>query len=99
VTAKFLERQRRILLPGQFAREHQNSWVDAADSFTTAAEVDAAMGQGWTERLSGEPGCRYVAFVDVGAIHDPTVIAVGHESDGNAHIDRLLTFQGSCWRT
>src|SRR5207244_8736393 len=27
VTAKFLERQRRILVPAQFAREHGNQWV------------------------------------------------------------------------
>jgi len=46
VTAKFLERQRRILVPAQFAREHGNQWVDAADSFTTSEQVDRAMQQG-----------------------------------------------------
>src|SRR5262249_11307421 len=39
VTPAFLERQRRLLLPAQFAREHQNAWVDAADAFTSAAEI------------------------------------------------------------
>ena len=95
VTARFLERQRRILLPAQFAREHQNSWVDQADSFTGAAEVDAAMGRGWTEQLEGQPGVRHVAFVDLGVVHDPSVICVGHLEDGVAYVDRLLTFQGS----
>ena len=82
VTKDFLERQRRILLPGQFAREHQNQWVEAADAFTGSAEIDAAMAHGWTEQPDGTPGTGYVMFVDLGAVHDPTVIVVGHsESD------------------
>ena len=95
VTPTFLERQRRILMPAQYAREHENCWVDAADGFTSAAEVDAAMAHGWTEQREGRPGVDYVAFVDLGAVHDPSVIAVGHVEGDVAHIDRLLTFQGS----
>ena len=95
VTQKFLEQQRRLLMPTQFAREHQNLWVDTADSFATAADVDAAMGRGWTEQPHGEPGNEYVVYVDLGAVHDPTVIALGHERDDVLYIDRLITFQGS----
>jgi hypothetical protein len=95
VTADFLERQRRILMPAQYAREHQNAWVDAADSFTSSDEVDAAMGQGWREQFNGNPGLSYRAFVDLGAVHDPSVIAVGHRDGGAAYIDRIVTFQGS----
>jgi hypothetical protein len=95
VTARYLERQRRILLPAQYAREHGNAWIDAADSFTTAAEVDRAMGHGWTERSEGIGGADHYAFVDLGAVHDPTVIAVGHLQDGLAYIDAIRTFQGS----
>jgi hypothetical protein len=95
VTSAFLDRQRRILMPAQFAREHQNSWVDQADGFTSAAEVDAAMGHGWTEQVEGRPGVDYVAFVDLGAVHDPSVIAIGHVESNVAYIDRIVTFQGS----
>jgi hypothetical protein len=95
VTARFLERQRRILLPVQFAREHQNMWVDGADAFTGSAEVDGAMGHGWTEQLEGQTRVNYVSFVDLGAVHDPSVIAIGHVDGTLAYIDRLLTFQGS----
>lgn len=96
ISPDFLERQRRILLPGQFAREHQNTWVDAADSLVTRVQVDAAMEAGWHGRLEAPPSDGCVAFVDLGAVHDPTAIAVGHQSaDGIARIDRLLTFQGS----
>jgi hypothetical protein len=96
VTAAFLARQRRLLLPAQYAREHENAWVDAADSFTTAAEVDAAMATGWTEQAAGLRGIDYEAFVDLGAVHDPTVVCVGHaEPGGLVVIDRLDTLRGS----
>ena len=95
VTAEFLARQKRILLPGQYAREHQNQWVDAADAITTAADVDWAMGQGWVETLAGEADYGYEVFVDLGLVHDPTVITMGHQEDGWICIDRVITFQGS----
>lgn len=78
VTQDFLDRQRRILLPAQFAREHENTWVEQADSFTSATDIDDAMAHGWVEQIEGKPDTDYVVFVDIGAVHDPTVIAVGH---------------------
>jgi hypothetical protein len=95
VTPEFLARQRRVLMPAQYAREHENSWVDAADSFTTAAEVDAAMQTGWTEQGSGLPGCTYEHFWDLGSVKDPSVGGVGHVEDRRIYIDHLVTFQGS----
>jgi hypothetical protein len=95
VTADFLARQRRILLPAQFAREHQNAWVDGADAYTTAADVDAAMAHGWTVQHEGKADRRCVGFVDLGIMHDPTVIAIGHGDGPLAYVDVLLTFQGS----
>ncbi len=95
VTVDFLERQKRILLPAQYAREHQNQWVEAADSFTSAADVDAAMGSAWTEQLKGKRGRNYKHYWDLGAIHDPTVGAAGHEEDGAVYIDAIVTIQGS----
>jgi Terminase large subunit, ATPase domain len=96
VTQKFLDQQRRLLMPVQFAREHQNLWVDAADGFCTTAQVDAAMGRGWTEQETPARGQRYEAFVDIGTINDPSVIALGHlDRDRVIYIDRLITFQGS----
>lgn len=95
VTAEFLARQKRILLPNQYAREHENAWVSAADSLTDAAQVDAAMSTGWTEPARGDGATEYVAFVDLGAVHDPTVVAIGHAEAGPIYIDRLVTMQGS----
>jgi len=93
VTAKFIERQRKVLLPGQFAREHQNTWVDGADAFTSAAEVDEATTG--TEQHKGRRDVASVVFVDIGTVHDPSVIALGYAEAGQTHIARLITFQGS----
>jgi len=95
VTPEFLERQRRVLMPTQFAREHQNLWVDAADSFVPADQVDEAMGHGWAMQHAGDPRQRYVVAVDLGFVHDPSVIAVGHAEANLVYIDRLDTFQGT----
>ena len=95
ITAAFLERQRRLLMPMQFAREHENRWVDQVDSFVSQGEVDAAMGTGWTEQTRGT-GAPAVLAVDIGAVHDPAVIGAGHRgADGRIYIDRLVTLQGS----
>ena len=92
VTRAFLERQRRLLLPGQFAREHQNQWVDGADALTTAADVDAAMNAAGVAVPVGTP---WAAFIDLGTVHDPSVIATGAAVNGHVVITGLYTFQGS----
>lgn len=53
------------------------------------------MSQGWREPLAGTPGIDYHLYCDLGAVRDPTVIAVGHELGGVFFIDRLVTLQGS----
>jgi hypothetical protein len=95
VTPAYLARQKRLLLPGQYALEHENMLVDGADAFTTRAAVEAAMSSGWTEQHTGRPGVRYEHFVDLGAVHDPTVIGCGHLEHGVVYLDALITFQGS----
>ena len=91
VTTAFLDRQRRILLPGQFAREHQNQWIDGADALTAQADVDFAMTR---PRIDVRCDTPQVAFIDLGTVHDPSVIAEGCLVDGVAVITSLRTFQG-----
>jgi hypothetical protein len=95
VTPAFIERQRRLLPRGQFEREHRNQWVDAADAFTTAQEVTDAMDGSWAESPGPEPGAEYVMAVDLGLVHDPSVVGVGHQEAALICVDRLVTFQGS----
>jgi hypothetical protein len=94
VTAEFLARQRRILLPQQYAREHQNQWVDGADAITTASDVDWAMNQGWGETAAQEGDATYEGFVDLGLVHDATVLALGHREGELILIDRIETLEG-----
>jgi hypothetical protein len=82
-------------MPAQFAREHQNLWVDAAHSFTSAAEVDAAMAHGWMPQHIGKPSPLYEGFVDIGLVSDPTVLALGHAEGSLTFIDVLVTLNGS----
>jgi len=99
VTAAFLARQRGLLTAGQYAREHENQWVDAADSYTTAADVDWAMARYArvhpSPPLRGLPNLGYVYRVDLGLVHDATVIALGHLTGPDAIIDRIETLQGT----
>jgi hypothetical protein len=70
--------------------------VDAADSFVTALDVDAAMSSGWTERVRGDGTTPSEIAVELGAVHDPTVIRVAHRAaNGRVYIDKLVTLQGS----
>jgi hypothetical protein len=95
VTKQFLARQRALLTPGQYAREHENAWVDSADSYTTQADVDAAMARHPGEPPRGLPGLGYGITVDLGLVADVTVIAVGHLYGPDLIVDRLVTMQGS----
>ena len=95
VTAAFLERQKRLLMPTQYAREHQNQWVDQMDSFCTQTDVDAAMAWPVEPETTTEPRPHGLA-VDIGSVHDPSVVGVGHRrEDGLIVIDTLRTLEGS----
>jgi hypothetical protein len=95
VTAQFLARQRALLTPGQYAREHENQWVDQADSFTTQADVDAAMARHPGEPPRGLPGLGYGYAVDLGLVADVTAIALGHLLGPDLVVDKLVTLAGS----
>jgi hypothetical protein len=92
VTREAIEADRRMMVPAQFAREHQNSWIDEADSFCTSEQVEAAMARIASPPTRGTP-CH--GFVDVGLVHDPSVIAVGHLDGDTVVIDHLQTYQGT----
>lgn len=95
VTTEYLEAQRKTLMPAAYAREHGNAWVDAQDGFTTQAEVDDAMSTGQPDETAGRRDVQSVVFVDLGAVHDPSVIALGYLLEGRVKIARLITFQGT----
>ena len=95
VTEEFLERQKRMLHPIRFIREHRNTWSEGADAFLSHALLEEAYEEGWKPQRERQDGT-YYAFVDLGLIHDATVIAVAHRrEDGKSVLDALRTFRGS----
>ena len=87
---------KRLKHPVQYAREHENRWAEGEDAYVRTEWIDTAMGRGWEESELPEPDTRYHVFVDIGLVHDPTVIAIGHgDRDGLVYIDKLVTHQGS----
>lgn len=93
ISTAFLERERRLKPPGEFAREHQNLWGEGSDVFCTEADWKRAVEDDPTRK--DDPGpC--LGFVDLGWVHDETVLAVGRRMpDGKAGILWMETFRGS----
>ncbi len=96
VTTAYLERQRGILSAFDYAREHENTWVDDASAIVQTEDVDACMGHGWREQTLGKPEKHYVCAVDLGTVSDPSVVSVGHleDDDGAIYIDRIVVVKG-----
>jgi hypothetical protein len=98
ITEAGLERQRRSLLPSQFARRHLNQWATAEDRLTVAEDVDACMvldgpQDPWPDRL-------YLTSLDVGLTRDACVAMVcsvprWFEGRPTVRLDRLAVWQGT----
>jgi Phage Terminase len=87
------EEQRLTLHPSDFARFWECRWTEPRGSWITREMYDAcAIG---TESLRGDRRSRYVGFVDVGLVHDPTAVAVVHREGERVVLDTLATLQGS----
>lgn len=95
VTESFLARAKRLLLPSVYSREHCNVWVDAADSYVTAAEVDRAMASGRTQQEGTSGAQTYHVAVDLGLVSDPTVVSVGHAEGNTVVLDHVVMLQGT----
>lgn len=93
ITPDFLERERALLPPSVYAREHENRWGAGSDAFCTQADWERAIDDGSPLRSHDAGPC--MAFLDLGWVHDETALAVGKKIDGKAAILALETWQGS----
>jgi hypothetical protein len=94
ISPQFLERQRRILPPMVYAREHQNLWGEGADLFCTVEDWERATSD-YDPLLPRDPGPTH-AFVDLGWSHDETAIAIAKpDMDGKTDIIYLRGIRGS----
>jgi hypothetical protein len=93
LSAENMEEQRETLHPSDFARFWECRWTEPKGSWITKEMYDAAeVGQESQKSLSG---FKYVGFVDVGLVHDPTAIAVAHAEDDRTILDTMFTLQGT----
>lgn len=96
VTERYLEQQKRMMHPIRYAREHMNTWSEGADAFLSHDLLETAYAEGWRQQREAVPDAKHYAFVDLGLVHDATVIAVTHRrDDGTVVLDTLKTFRGS----
>lgn len=94
VSAEYLERERALLPPHVFAREHMNLWGEGSDVFCTEADWQKAIENG-DPRRDSDPGPCFL-FCDLGWVHDETALAVGRrDNNKRVQIVHLETFKGS----
>jgi hypothetical protein len=85
--------QEATLHPADFARFWECRWTEPKGSWITREMFDAAaVGM---PAVCGDGRWRYVGFVDVGLVHDPTAIAVCHREGDRVVLDDLRTLQGT----
>jgi hypothetical protein len=93
VTKEYLERERAILPPHIYAREHMNLWGEGSDVFCTEADWRRAIENGDPRR--NQDGGPSHLFCDLGWVHDETALAVGKGEDKRVKVIALETFKGS----
>lgn len=93
VTEEYLERERALLPPAVFSREHLNLWSEGSDVYCTEQDWQRATSDGDPRRLD-DPGPAF-AFVDLGWAHDETAIAAVKRNHGKTAVLALDIFQGS----
>jgi len=91
--------QKARLPAAVFAQLFLNEWTVAEGSFLDPAVIDAAISLDGPALERDEKISRYVAALDLGAVNDRTVLAIGHREkrDGDPHVylDRMETWQGT----
>lgn len=80
----------------EYARLHMNVWVAAEDRLVSAEDLEAAVTL--PGPLAPVPGRDYVITLDVGVVHDATVVAVMHREDDAAGVRRVVLDRVERWR-
>src|SRR6266566_2391749 len=97
LSAEMMAEQEATLHPSDYARFWLCEWREVSGSWLSREAFDACVTG--AESLAGNPRYPCRGYVDVGILHDPTVLCVGHD-EGDARnprivADTLQTLQGS----
>lgn len=94
ITPEYLEQERALQPANVYAREHGNLWTEGAEVLCTEADWKRATDAGDPRRYDA-PGPSF-AFVDLGWVHDETVIAaVTRDPGGKLAVIALEVFTGT----
>lgn len=86
-----IEKDRAILLPSIYRRLYLNEWVDVAEEcqYVTREQVEACIDD------TQYQGNEHIIAIDYGPVKDRTALAVMHQDNDLAILDRLDVWQGS----
>ena len=93
LTVENMEEQRASLHPADFARFWEARWTEPSGAWITRAMYDKAERGKESSKAHGD--YEYIGSVDVGLVHDPTVVAVAHAEGERFVLDTLRTLQGT----
>jgi len=74
----YLERERQVMTPMEFARWHLNRWVSDATSLIGPEDIARCQDKDLQLRTTALPGVQHVWCCDVGLKNDNTCIVIGH---------------------
>lgn len=90
-----LAEQRQRLPAAVFEQLFLNRWTQAEGSFLDPAVIEAAFTLDGPALERDPLGGGYVAALDLGVVHDRTVLAIGHRAGDRVVLDRMQTWKGS----
>lgn len=96
ITDEYLSAEKRRLPTASYQRMHLCQWVTSSDTFLTIPEVQSCICHDLRNEPFSTEHAKYFLSVDLGVVHDATVISVCHiDNDGHAIVDHQLRIVGS----
>jgi len=97
VKKDYLEQQKKILHPTEFARLHRCEWVDSIDSFFESSDIDGCVDLNLSPQVKSDPKFQYFLGLDLGIKHDRTVTTICHYDPKieGVVVDEIQTWQGT----
>ena len=94
LSAEDLEEQRRLLLPSEYARRHDNLWTASEDRLASVDDLRECVTHDGP--LPARDGTTYIAGLDLGVKRDSTVLAICH-AEGRGDDRRVVVDRVQAW--
>jgi hypothetical protein len=94
IDPRLVAAERRALTDSSYLRLWRNEWSAADDALAGEDDIEAALRED-DSPIAPVEGQGYVLTLDVGTVHDRTVVAVAHLDGELVVVDRLWTWQGN----